>query len=115
MKPATEALTPPPAQTPPPRPVNTLTGSGAGLVKTVFDASPPSTLAARIAAERARSSLQAAVRSIAKAKADASVLQKLASEEDTARAIAEHEGVGAETISKFLKAAEPLLSAFTAS
>lgn len=82
-------------------------------VKTAFDGSPTGTLAARQAAERARTHLQAAVRAAAAAKQSVAELNKLTSENPQAAAIAEHEGVSPAVTSQFTKLADPLIAAFT--
>lgn len=79
----------------------------------VFDTAPPTTLAARSAAEKARASLQAALRSLDTAQKAVAELTALTAKDNTASAIAEHEGVGNSVIAKFSKHADPLVAAFT--
>lgn len=84
----------------------------ATLVKTLFDAPPASTVSARAAIDRARVNLQASTRSISAARQSALELQKLMTEDPAAAAIAQHEGLSPDVVSKFLKLSEPLIAAF---
>ncbi|MHB1079814.1 MAG: hypothetical protein ACYC67_10445 [Prosthecobacter sp.] len=82
-------------------------------LKTAFDGTPPSTLAARQAAERARTNMQAAVRATLNAKQSVAELDKLTAADANAAAIAEHEGVSPAVTAQFTKLADPLIAAFT--
>lgn len=82
-------------------------------VKTTFDGAPAGTLAARQAAERARTNLQAAVRAVTAAKQSVEELNKLTAADANAAAIAAHEGVSSAVTSQFTKLADPLITAFT--
>lgn len=106
---------PPPIQPPvarlPGAPQRTVMHAPTGP-RSLFEATPKSTLAARQAAEKARAALHAAILALQTAVTTLGAAKKLAAEDETAAKLLDLEGLNSDVVKKFDKLAPPLLDAF---